>query len=257
MQFDTAYPEAARVTRLLEQTVEALVQRLIPPLKRGNPNEEWWQYAHPSSAHFQVLKAVRAVSAINAFAIMHQHNFTQEGGAILRIIDQSLDEIMYVIEAHQTGEPTKGQQRIVDTFFGESVPTAEEFADGLPNPTYTSRREIRASVARFLSPSDPSQYSKMSQSTDRILDGYVHGYYPQIMELYHGGKKQFQMRGTGSERHLESERNHYFYAISNALAVVACLAAENDMLEQAALLKERRTVYMRSAEFPRRRRGAW
>jgi hypothetical protein len=61
-----------------------------------------------------------------------------------------------------------------------------------------TRKKIKASVARFLSPVvNPSDSQRTGQIATDCLSGYVHGAYPHIMELYGGAPphSQFHMAG--------------------------------------------------------------
>jgi hypothetical protein len=200
--------ENLKVLRRAVETLEKSIYSFHDKL--GNPNfireqgKERFEYASPTSLHFQFLKGIVIVSGLNTIMHLLEGGYTHEIGVLVRTLYDSIDEIEYVQEVHETGKMTKGQKKIVDDFFASSLKTAEELLKNPDKRSRVTKKEIRASLARILGKfSNPDRVQRLYQVTHSIYSGYVHGNYPHIMELCNGftniygnTKTQFRLRGS-------------------------------------------------------------
>lgn len=140
------------------------------------------------------------MSGLNAALCLIRHGFTQEAGVLFRTIDDFLEDISFLDEAHYTTTPNEPQKQFVEQFFAKDTRTTEEMMDGTPKTPRVSGKKKRASESRTLGQFDnPEMVRRRLEAVDDVLSGYVHGEYPNIMELYEGTGdgigERFRMRG--------------------------------------------------------------
>ena len=136
--------------RMLEATVKPFTMNLGTPLFIVEEGKERFRYPNPSSLHLQVLKAVRIVSGLKASLCLLDKGYVQEIGVLLRTVDDFIDEIIFVQEAHTTGTPTADQKRFINNFFEDDFQTAEERFKDLKKRNIVPRKKIWTSIGRFL-----------------------------------------------------------------------------------------------------------
>lgn len=142
------------------------------------------------------LKGVKAVSTLNGALILLKYGFTQEVGALCRMVDEACNEILFLIKPEDKNILSKHQKQFLDSFY------QEEFSDvgnilKAHNPRHTvPSQKIHASLAKSIFSSiNPSDAQAMTSVVQKTLSGYIHGAYPQIMEMYGGNPPHFHIEG--------------------------------------------------------------
>lgn len=240
--------------QILEKATHRFVTTFGKPLALPETDKERFRYANPDSRHFQVLKAVRIVSGLRACMALLRVGHTQEIGVLLRTIQDFTEDIQYVQEAHETGQRTAGQQRIMDHFFKSDLKSTEEMLDNQSKLQRVTRKEKVASQARLFNPvQNPDRTQRMLNAIGDGLSGYVHGDYPQIMELYEadldGGPERFRMRGmlgTPKIKPFRQQIGFYVHRSLNTFAVIAKVLNLSDLFED---LVEKRKTFEKTAAY--------
>lgn len=233
--------------QILEKAADRFATALGKPLILPEKGKERVRYADPDSRHFQVLKAVRVVSGLRASMILLETGHTQEIGVLLRTIQEFLEDITYVQEAHETGQPTAGQKDIINHFFESDLKTTKEMLEGQPKLKRVGHKEKVSSQSRFFSPVANSDHVRhMLNAIYNGLSGYVHGDYPQIMELYEanlsGGSEKFRMRGmlgTAKIKPFQRQIACYIHRSLNIFSVIAKVLGLNELSN--SLIEQRKT----------------
>lgn len=142
------------------------------------------------------LKGVKAVSTLNGALVLLKYGFTQEVGALCRMVDEACNEILFLIKPEDQNILSNYQKQFLDSFY------QEEFADNenifkAHNPRHTvPSKKIHASLAKTIFTSiNPSDAKAMTSVVQKTLSGYIHGAYPQIMEMYGGNPPHFHIEG--------------------------------------------------------------
>ena len=151
------------------------------------------------------LKGMKAVSTLNATLILLKSGFTQEVGALCRMVDEACNEILFLIKPEGENSLSNSQEQFLDSFYQEEFSDSQNILEA-HNPRHTvSSQKIHASIARTMSISiNPSDAQAMTSVVQKTLSGYVHGAYPQIMEMYGGNPPHFHMHGMlGTPRMIE------------------------------------------------------
>ena len=142
------------------------------------------------------LKGVKAVSTLNASLVLLRSGYTQEVGALCRMVDEACNEILFLIKPENENALSKSQEQFLDSFYQEEF---NDFKDILKahNPRHTvPSQKIHASIAKTMAASiNPSDGQAMTSVVQKTLSGYIHGAYPQIMEMYGGNPPRFHMLG--------------------------------------------------------------
>lgn len=221
------------------------------PTLKGSGKYHWYRFPDDDVLQIIAVKAVRVVSGLNATFRLLEHGFAVEAAVLLRTVDDSIDEITFLIEGHQSGAPTRAQQDFVKHFFEEADESGGGARDDRRQPDRVKRKNIQASQGRYLSPGDPDTSRRMVQAIDHGWNGYVHGAYRQSMELYdpNTAAGSFRMDGTHGTPYPESIRKHLVLYVSRALSVLGMVALHMDREALKEELVTARNAFESSPEF--------
>ncbi|HEY1656307.1 MAG TPA: hypothetical protein VGF86_14475 [Candidatus Tumulicola sp.] len=239
--------ESAAAKHLASVTEElpAIVNRLSA--KHGKPAfiedgvDSRFLYEKPTWVTYQLAKAVRLVSAIRAALILLQYGHTVEANALLRIIADSIADTIFAQDAIKAGLNNAEQERDSTQFF-------EDFKDH-PRLQYAGtfkmhraeRKTIQAAQGRYFDESDPHRPRMLAAAIDHVLSGYIHGSYSTAMEMYAGGRDEFDMQGMlGSTRVAESLQalSYYVEMALGALILLAINLRDHESLGRLTGLKD-------------------
>jgi hypothetical protein len=85
----------------LEKLVHAFAERLPAPLRyHSGQRHHGFRYGKPDVRHFCLLKAVRAVSALNAAIELARCGYVQEIAVLIRTVIESTTHIEFVLSGH-------------------------------------------------------------------------------------------------------------------------------------------------------------
>jgi hypothetical protein len=151
------------------------------------------------------LKGVKAVSTLNASLILLRWGYTQEVGALCRMVDEACNEILFLIKPEGENALSSSQEQFLDSFYQEEFSDSQNILEAHNLRHTVPSQKIHASIARTMSISiNPSDAQAMTSVVQKTLSGYIHGAYPQIMEMYGGNPPHFHMHGMlGTPRMVE------------------------------------------------------
>jgi hypothetical protein len=175
------------------------------------------------------LKCIRAISSLNAAAVLLRSGYVQEVGALCRCVDEFCEDVLFLATPlGGDGEYAKAQQRLVEEYFQEEF-THE--AGAMPKPASRDRvprEKIQAGIARVKGhPINPHDARQMHHTLGKSFSGYVHGAYVHTMELYGGptlDQCAFHLNGMlGTPRIPEwtDALANYVYRTAMSLEIVA------------------------------------
>jgi len=105
----------------LEKLVDALAEQLPAPLRYDSGKEHHgFRYGRPDVRHFCLLKAVRAVSAINAAIELARCGYAQEIAVLIRTVIECTTHIEFVLSG-RVGviSPDPAAERYVQDYFAD------------------------------------------------------------------------------------------------------------------------------------------
>jgi hypothetical protein len=200
--------------RRLEQeylTMGRSVPAPVPVMHHGIP---FFRHKKQTDILLCFLKGVKLTSTLNAALLLFRHGYAQELGALARIADDLLNDILFMLKPLDGGKPSKDQLRFFEEFFQEEFENPMNVLAGAQKRDIVSRRKLHATFGHLAKESfNPSDAQNMMSTIHAALSGYVHGAYPHIMELYGGNPPHFHMSGLpGTPRIAEWDRQLITYA---------------------------------------------
>jgi len=250
-------PVLAEALNELERAVDALSRQFQRPLYLGEPSRGRFRYVKPNSQVLQVLKAVRVVSGFHAAIHLAVCGHHQEAAVVLRSVDEALQDIDVLDEAHHNpAEATAYQQRLVDEFFAsDDAERVDAMLAGSARPVpRVPRKKKRATIEQRLSKVSPGKWIRPGLDTiDAVLDGYVHCGYSQIMELYSASPywEGFHMQGLQDPGRLAMMAAWVPRFVYHALNAVARLLRDAKLSADAERLVALRDRLETSPEYGR------
>jgi len=201
-----------------------------------------WRYQDLSESLACFLKGVKVVSSLNASMVLLRAGYTQEIGALCRMIDDYCNEIFFLLLPQDGENFSKEQIQFLSDFF------QEEF-DKPTNPLGSTQKRVNVSVRKIhatfgkiaKSEMNPSDAQELLRTPHKAFSGYVHGAYPHIMEMF-VCTHQPHLNGMLGTPRVDAWRGQLIGAVYRAL-IVSCFVARklglNDMKAKARKLLEK------------------
>lgn len=237
-----------RAIATLENAVNELAAKLPEPRRVPIGDDFAWELGEESVDGMILLKAVRAVSGINAALVLMDSGYSQEVGVLIRTIDEFVGDLAFLTDRMGTSDwPTPKQREHIEHFFSVRRPDVDPETGALSPLPWVERKKKQAGEARTISPGNPSVAGDALRRIDTGYDAYVHGYYGAVMEMYAGPERGWRVRGTPvTRRTLESMRQVSIY-VDRALGYLAIYAQLRGVEELAANLVTERKRYQETA----------
>ena len=147
---------------------------------------------------YQVLiqKLARVQSSVRAAQLLLSNGFVQEQSILHRTIDETNEDIIFLVYAVANDTITELHQRFLDAFWEEEIDDSGNVIDSKQKRPMVSRQKIRAYIAKIEGIElDPSRGVEVSRSISKAYSGFVHGASPHIMDMYGGNPPRFHTKG--------------------------------------------------------------
>lgn len=229
----TSMPEGIRLQKmkseivLQERVVQTVASSLDAPIYyRSGQSTRGFRFMDPGWKHFCLLKAVRAVSGLNACVRLFGGGFSQEIVVLIRTIVECTTYIEFVLTGLVGDELAPEQRKYVEAYFADFERNApEDF--GRPHVRQGRvHKVIGAHTDEMVRQTDPKgafagvDSAKLMSNVYLTHSNYVHGRYPEVMDLFGGDPPHFHpcgMRGTPKDLENLDILEAYVVAVSNAL----------------------------------------
>jgi len=230
------FPVTRRILILLEEWFVPLVQPFLPPkktrMKGGGFGNFYWDFEEHSAKTAMIGKAVRIISGLRAAMILADQGYVTECSTILRMTDDSVVEIGFLLDGLASRVPSKSYEEFVEQYFAVMQTGSDEYAQQ-SRVRWVSRDKVLAGYLRSIQGigSDPEQMRKSMQFISYTHDKYVHGGYRTAMELYSGETNQFMLRGHDGDTAREVAKWTVASGLLHSLLIfakVAILFGDND-----------------------------
>lgn len=193
MLFDTALSGLQARVAILESVVEILSGLLAPPKLFVSEVVRGFRYENPDVRHFCLLKAVRAVSALNAA--------TQELAVLMRIVTECTKHIEYVLDMDDTEEHRSNVKTYLREFFEDirREPGAEIKGVLIREERVNEQlgKTLDRISKRYGDTGERVPAAQLFYRSSRAFSFYVHARYPEAMDLYGGSPGRWHLRGMG------------------------------------------------------------
>lgn len=177
-------------------------------------NKQAYEYQDHSAKVVAVLKLVRAAHGVNAMNLLCRAGLFIDFGATIRCVNDCLEEVYFLLENFPT--ISGNVDRFVKTFFRSTI---DEY---LSNSTTTvPRQKIRRAMVRVLKGRHDDTMLRMTEDIYKTFCGYVHANYANIMEVYNGGKRDFNLAGVPSIRERQMRMEYVEFSADSVLHAAA------------------------------------
>lgn len=164
------------------------------------------RYLEQSDTLLCFLKGVKLISTLNGALVLLRTGYAQEINILIRVADDCCNDILFMASPRNGQQLDAKHERFFLDFFQEEFSDHTDVLGSRQKRDTVSRKQIHSSFAQlakdFVNPSDLQTASDVIHG---VFSGYVHGAYPQIMELYGGEQSGFHMHGmAGTTRQREA-----------------------------------------------------
>ena len=195
------------------------------------PEERRFRFKEKTIHQALIQKLARIQSALRASQVLILHGYTMEVGILHRTIDETNEDVEFLVCAITNDKITPLHERYLKAFW------AEEFGDQSdPGRTHQSRdmvmrKNIRAYNARILGDSlNLSAGLQAAKIISKAFSGFVHGASPHIMECYGGNPPTFHTQGLGGSpripEYTQSLWNYMYCGLQSHIFVARAFGAE-------------------------------
>lgn len=188
----------------LERIVRLFAASLDAPLLLDSAEWRGFRYVQPDVRHFCLLKAVKALSALNAGFELATKGFVQETFVLMRTLVESTNHIEFVLDPNDSLEHKAEVERYMSEYFADSDRGAGAEMKRPPIQQGRIHTVLGNSLDELSKQYEPSDdrvaAATLYKRTYHIYSSYVHGGYPEMMDLYGGRPGQFHLHGMSGTR---------------------------------------------------------
>ena len=178
-----------------------------------------------------ILKLARAQSAVRAAYVLLKNGFLIEQAILHRAIDETNEDIIFLVYAVTNDTLTDLHKRLLDAFWEEEIDESGNMIDSKQKRPMIPRKKIRAYVADVEKDLlEPSRSIELSRTISKTYSGFVHGASPHIMDMYGGNPPHFHTKGLlGTPRmqeYADDLWNYMYRTFLSHIVVAKALGAE-------------------------------
>jgi hypothetical protein len=229
----------------LARFVHGFAGTLDPPIMMRA--EGGYRFKNPDFRHFCLLRACRIVSALNGAIELARCSYPQEIGVLHRVVQESSSQINAVmVQITADGHVSGKLAEFIVAYFRDKLRSESLRPD---SPAKLSQRYVNelngSELDKFnpLEPTDPNWKSAADRywHVDWVSSNYVHGRYPEAMDLYGGEQGRFHLFGMkGTPKDLENLRmlDAFITTASRCFIRLAQGLQLREVLSQDPMLRE-------------------
>jgi hypothetical protein len=155
-----------------------------------------FRYKEKDIYQAMVQKLARLLSALRATQLLLENGFVQEQGVMQRMIDETNDDILFLVYAVTNDTITDLHQRFLDAFWEEEIDESGDLMQSAQNRPMIPRRKILAYIAKMDGAElDESRGIELYKTISKAYSGFVHGASPHLMEMYGDDPGYFHTAG--------------------------------------------------------------
>jgi hypothetical protein len=176
-------------------------------------------------------KLARVQSLIRAARLLVVNGFVQEQGILHRAIDETNEDIMFLVYAVTNDKITELHQKYLDAFWEEEIDESGSIMASRQKRPMIKREKIRRYLAKINGLQiNPADREEAARSIFKAYSGYVHGASPHIMEMYGGNPPHFYTSGMlltpRVQEHAKDLWNYAYRSLVSYVAVAKALGAK-------------------------------
>ena len=227
----------------MEETIELMLElmdRTFRDFERGMPGKpEFVQLSFGPAYRFKekdiyqamIQKLARALSSVRAAQLLLRNGFVQEQAILHRTIDETNEDIMFLVYAVTNDSIIELHERFLEAFWEEEIDESGTIIDSEQKRPMIPRKKIHAYLARIKGLDiDPSTHQEVIRTISKGYSGFVHGASPHIMDMYGGNPPHFHTNGmlgtSRMEEHADDLWNYVYRSFISHIAVGKAIGAE-------------------------------
>ncbi len=178
-----------------------------------------------------VQKLARVQSAVRAARLLLSNGYVQEQAILQRTIDETNEDIMFLVYAVTNDTITDLHKRFLEAFWEEEIDESGTMIASKQNRPMIPRKKIHAYLANIEGTNlDSGTAKEAARTISKAYSGFVHGASPHIMDMYGGNPPHFHTNGMlgtpRMETHSDDLWNYVYRSYLSHIAVAKALAAE-------------------------------
>ena len=178
-----------------------------------------------------IQKLARVQSAVRAAKLLLEKGFVQEQAILHRTIDETNEDIIFLVYAVTNDTITDLHNRFLEAFWEEEIDESGEMLSSTQKRPMIPRKKIRAYITRVDGvDGDSSRHLEAVRTISKAYSGFVHGASPQIMDMYGGNPPHFHTKGMlgtpRQEEHTDDLWNYVYRSYLSHIFVAKALGAE-------------------------------
>jgi hypothetical protein len=199
MAFDDEIERLRTRVAPLAKFLHTVSQTLEKPNLSSLPEHLGFRYKNPQLIQFCLLRGVRIVSALNASIELARGGYSQEIGVSLRTMIEYASQIDFMLASlDEGGKLSTKAARFLEDFFADDRRPADGKRFRLPQKDVhdiVGKRLDDAATAAGKDVKHRKAATDLLSNIYLVFSNYIHGRYPESMDLYGGRPGLFHMYG--------------------------------------------------------------
>jgi hypothetical protein len=181
-----------------------------------------------------IQKLARVQSSVRAACLLLSNGFVQEQAILQRTIDETNEDIMFLVYAVTNDTITDLHKRFLEAFWEEEIDESGTMMASKQNRHMIPRKKIQAYLANIEGVNFDSGTAKNAARTiSKAYSGFVHGASPHVMDMWGGNPPHFHTNGMlgtpRMEEHSDDLWNYVYRSYLSHIAVAKALGAEKHL----------------------------
>ena len=178
-----------------------------------------------------IQKLARVQSSVRAARLLLSYGFAQEQAILHRTIDETNEDILFLVYAVTNDTITDLHKRFLEAFWEEEIDESGTMMASSQKRPMIPRKKIQAYLAKIEGVGlDSSTRQDAARTITKAYSGFVHGASPHIMDMYGGNPPHFHTKGmlgtSRMEEHSDDLWNYAYRSFISHIAVAKALGAK-------------------------------
>lgn len=191
----------------LEKFVDLFAAQFEPPKFFRKELEQGFRFTSPNYQHFCLLRSCRIVSALNASIELARAGYPQEIGVLLRTMIEYCSQVDFILlNRDDQGNVVGKAKSFVESYFDD----VDRASDAERKRIKLNQQDVHKSIGSqldYFNKKEPGARlaHQLLSRVYLIFSNYVHGRYPETMDLFGGRPGRFHLRGmSGTPKDAEN-----------------------------------------------------
>ena len=216
-----------------------LMDKTFQDFEHGMPSKpELIQLSFGSAYRFKemdiyqalIQKLARVQSSVRAAQLLLRNGFVQEQAMLKRTIDETNEDIKFLVYAVTNDSITDLHKRFLEAFWEEEIDQSGIIITSEQKRPMIPRKKIHAYLSKVKGIDlDQSSHQELRRTISKAYSGFIHGASPHIMEMYGGNPPHFHTKGMlGTPRideHTDDLFNYVYRSFLSHIAVGKAIGA--------------------------------